>query len=246
MSDLPSILQGQEPPRQAPPPRRSRRLRHRSVFLLALASAAPPLVLNALWLAGCAADAGDPSKETSSSGITGSPDSSTTPPGSDASMGFPTIDAPSSGADTMGFPQPDSQGGGSDGGAPEDTGQPPEETGPGEDGGGGTEAAPPPPADGGCPSGATVFVATDPGSVTTTGSYGNFNTVGPVCVELMGGITGQYNGWGGNNMAGRTLTLNGVASTATTGTGVVAAGPSGYAIWSWSAGTDSYAGMDFY
>jgi hypothetical protein len=243
MSDLPIILQGQEPPRQVPPPRRSRRLRHRSVFLLALASAAPPLVLNALWLAGCAADAGDPTKETSASGITGSPDSSTTPPGSDASMGFPTIDAPSSGEDTMGFPQPDSRGGGSDGGSPEDTGQPPEETGPGEDGGGGTEAAPPPPADGGCPSGATVLTATD---VTGTGSQVNFGTVGAVCVELMGGITSQYGGWNSSNVTGRTVTLNGTTVPVGGASGVVAAGPNGYAIWAWTAGADSYASMSFY
>jgi hypothetical protein len=122
-----------------------------------------------------------------------------------------------------------------------DTGPPPPaDTGPPDTG--------PPPADGGgCTPGSTVFTATDPGSVTTTPSYGNFNTTGPVCVKLLGGITNPYGGWGGNNMAGRTLLLNGTAVTGTGGTqGKVGVGADGYAIWDWSAGTDNYAGMDFY
>jgi hypothetical protein len=127
---------------------------------------------------------------------------------------------------------------------------PPEEAGPTDTGAMDTGHPPPPPeeADGGdCSAGSVVFFATDPGTDNTAGSFGNFNTTGPVCVKLLGGITTQYGGWEGENMAGRTLILNGASNATTAGEqGVVPAGADGYAIWEWSAGTASYAGMNFY
>jgi hypothetical protein len=175
----------------------------------------------------------DASSGSDSPGYT-NPDTNT-PTNEDTSTG--NLDSSSPGTDT-GSPGTDTSSPPDDSGSPppEDTSPPPIDN-----------YVPPPPADAaGCSAGSTVFTATDPGNDTTSPSYGSFGTTGPVCVKLLGGITGQYNGWGGNNMAGRTLTLNGVATAATSGQGVVPAGSDGYAIWEWSAGTDSYAGMDFF
>jgi hypothetical protein len=122
-----------------------------------------------------------------------------------------------------------------------DVGSPPEDTNSPVDTGSPPEDA------GGCSVGSVIFMATDPGSVFTADTYGDFNTTGAVCVKLLGGITNSGGGWVASNVAGRTLTLNGASVANTEGAqGVVAPGPDGYAIWEWSAGSVSYAGMDFY
>jgi hypothetical protein len=215
--------------------------------------ATAPLVAGSVWLGACAADSGDPSKGMPTTMIIPPPMADSTAPidtGSNVDQGVYTN------PDTRtGVPEATTTSeGGPEGGAPE--GAPPAETGPAETGpmeSGPADTGPvdtghtPPPADGGgCSAGATVFTATDPGNVNTSGSYGDFNTTGPVCVKLLGGITSPYGGWGGNNVTGRTLMLNGAPSAATSGQGMVPASVDGYAVWEWSAGTDSYAGMDFY
>jgi hypothetical protein len=241
--------------------RQSRRWVPRHALTLFAFLASAPLVSASLWLPGCAADAGDPLKAASSSMVS-TPEDGSSPIDSGSTPDEGTFTQPDTSTTTTG-PEGgsslDSGGGGVDSGTspPADTGtSPPADTGtspPQDTGTTSPETGPvdtgttPPPADGGgCSAGATVFTATDPGNDSTSPSFGAFGTTGAVCVKLMGGITNMYGGWGGNNMAGRTLTLNGVASTATSGQGIVAAGPDGYAIWEWSAGTDSYAGMDFY
>jgi hypothetical protein len=60
----------------------------------------------------------------------------------------------------------------------------------------------------GCAAGAVVIVLMP--SASQNANSGNFNTAGPVCVELMGSV---HQGWGLSNGQGRTLTLTSAAGT---------------------------------
>jgi hypothetical protein len=185
------------------------------------------------YAAACAADAGDPLKVEG--GVTtqsmGTPDGSIV--GDDAlSTGDAMLadESPSVGTDGPTTPPPEDTGTvmNQDSGTPEtstvvDTGGPPPDVGVGA----------------GCAMGATVIVLM-PAAGAYTANSGNFNTTGPVCVELMGSV---HQGWGLSNEQGRTLTLTSSAGTSAPidasqySSLPVApqAGPDGFVYWNFTA-----------
>ncbi len=74
----------------------------------------------------------------------------------------------------------------------------------------------------------------------TTGNSGNFNTTGAACYRTSAAI----NGWGCFNMDGRTVSVNGAATTC--GTMPVAKWTDGYAYFAFSAGTYPWAGFYYW
>jgi hypothetical protein len=198
----------------------------------------------------CAADTGDPTKETQLSGTDGpvisgeagtppGPDSSSSPPpGMDATA---TADAPSLGDSPTSFPDSTSPFEASPlpEGAPPVDGSPPVDapasldTGPVDTG--------PPPT--GCAAGATII------AMTKTGASGNFNVMGAVCVTYMGTVTG----WNASNVQGRTVTVVGSTTQMPTITGDsignqpgLSPGADGYIYWNFSAGSVDYSSISTY
>jgi hypothetical protein len=97
----------------------------------------------------------------------------------------------------------------------------------------------------GCAAGAVVITLPAGQANSNTG---NFGTVGPVCVELMGSV---HQGWGLSNENGRMLTLT--SSTGTTAPidatlyaslpAAPQAGPDGFVYWNFTSGTYPYASL---
>jgi hypothetical protein len=77
--------------------------------------------------------------------------------------------------------------------------------------------------------------------VTFTSQSGNFNTAGAICLRT----SATVNGWGCSNFAGRTVSVNGGAATATCGGGPFPLGKAsdGYTYFSVSAGTYTWASL---
>ena len=95
----------------------------------------------------------------------------------------------------------------------------------------------------GCAAGAVVIVLM-PAAGAFTANSGNFNTLGPVCVELSGSV---HQGWGLSNGQGRMLTLTSGAGTSgpidasgsiTSLPAAPQAGSDGFVYWNFTADTD--------
>jgi len=77
-------------------------------------------------------------------------------------------------------------------------------------------------------------------AITFTSNTGNFNTTGAVCYRT----AQRVNGWGCSNFAGRTVSVNGGAATASCGAGPFPLGQSGgYTYFSVSAGQYPWASI---
>ncbi len=88
------------------------------------------------------------------------------------------------------------------------------------------------PGTGPCPNAITV----------SNGNSGNFNTTGATCYRTAATI----NGWGCYNMAGRTVSVNGGAATATCGAMPIAKWTDGYTYFAFTAGTYPWAGFYYW
>jgi hypothetical protein len=183
-------------------------------------------------LAACAADPGDPSKLTASASTTGpSPEGSSIVPEEDAS---PITEVDSTVPPTEASTSTTS---------PEAGSEPAEDSSAEAEVDGSSSS---PEAGAGCSSGATVITVS-----YTNANSGNFNTTGPVCVELLGSVK---QGWGLSNEAGRMLTLTSAAGAMgpidatqyTTLTQTPQAGSDGYVYWNFTAETnpmDNYTSL---
>ncbi len=94
----------------------------------------------------------------------------------------------------------------------------------------------------GCATGATVIV------MPANGQSGNFNTTGPVCVEIHGGVPTK---WAVYNGAGRMVTAVGATTVgpedATSASGnAIAPGPDGFVYFNFTAGSNNYTSMSDY
>jgi hypothetical protein len=78
----------------------------------------------------------------------------------------------------------------------------------------------------------------------TGGQSGNFNTTGAVCLRTSQNVAG----WGCSNFAGRTVSVNGGAATATCGSGPfpLAKWSDGYTYFAISAGTYPWASLYYW
>jgi hypothetical protein len=181
-------------------------------------------------LAACAADPGDPPKDSSGDGSS-TPDTATFDSGGQPYDSY--------------VPPEDSIGPMTDSSVPTDTSTPvdasmPSESAPPDDSPVVDETGPPPT---GCATGATVI------KLTMTGSTSNFGTTGAVCVTYMGSV----NGWNASNVQGRSVSAVGstTQTPAITGDSIgnqpgLMPGTDGYIYWNYTAGAVSYSSMDLF
>ena len=95
------------------------------------------------------------------------------------------------------------------------------------------------PPSGGGGGGGTGASCANP--ITFTNQSGNFNTTGVVCLRT----SATVNGWGCSNFAGRTVSVNGGAASASCGAGPfpLPKAPDGYTYFSVTAGTYPWASL---